>query len=599
MEASEGDGKTAEVKLMNFRLRSLRAKLMIAFLLALPLPLLATAIYGHVLGRDVLAAQAVERSAQQVHLQAENIRNALLQVNGDALYLAEMHSLNALRQQVRAGQIAESRAIAARDVRALLSTRPMYHALRLLDQQGQEVIAVTAGDEAAQPSVTGRDRSSAAYFQIARALPPGEALISSFARDQAGEGMSIVYYALHLVDGRGVIVIDVHAEWLLRSLPAATEAQVWALVDQDGAYLVYPQAIDRAWFSDDLSLMLTGSPGSFETGQSLYVYEAIHPTAAIPDQFWVIYSKTSKSLLFENLQQFYLTASGLLLAGLGLAVLVAFIMSRIMVRSIVRLEHMAADFGRVGAVPELPARLPDDEIGSLTRTFGGMARELERKRRLEHRLIERLIHAQEEERKLVAYDLHDGLIQQMVGARLYLNQCREHHAAATPEALDAFNRGCDALTEAIVEGRRIIEGLRPAALDDLGLVTAIEESAQATARAVGWKLSLKLERLPTEPEKTVSVTLFRIMQEALNNARKHARAQQVSILLQNGHGIRLEISDDGSGFDPTLVTREGHGLGVTTMQERAALLGGECRIHSQPGQGTTVHVWVPSGVGKQ
>ena len=106
-------------------------------------------------------------------------------------------------------------------------------------------------------------------------------------------------------------------------------------------------------------------------------------------------------------------------------------------------------------------------------------------------------------------------------------------------------------------------------------------------------MKLDVQSLPTEPDKTVGVTLFRIAQEALNNIRKHADASQVRLSVHNGNGIDLIIEDDGRGFDPSAFNGEGHGLGVTTMKERAALIHGICEIDSQPGQGTRVHVWVP------
>jgi signal transduction histidine kinase len=229
----------------------------------------------------------------------------------------------------------------------------------------------------------------------------------------------------------------------------------------------------------------------------------------------------------------------------------------------------------------------------LTRTFVQMAQELEHQRQQEHRLIEKLINAQEEERKLVAYDLHDGLIQQLVGARYYLNSVYEQYQDSDQAGADDIRRGCETLTEAIIEGRRIVEGLRPAVLDDLGLTVAIEEVAQVSAQAAGWTLELDVESIPVEPDKAVGVTVFRIAQEALNNIRKHADARHVRLTLRNGNGIDLLIQDDGKGFASHVLNGETRGLGVTTMKERATLIHGTCEISSMPGGGTKVHMWVP------
>jgi len=283
-----------------------------------------------------------------------------------------------------------------------------------------------------------------------------------------------------------------------------------------------------------------------------------------------------------------------------LAVALALTTSYVLVNPIKQLELVAARFGRDGVTPQLPQRLTNDEVGRLTSTFYHMAYELESKRKEERRLIERLISAQEEERKLVAFDLHDGLLQQLVGARFYLGNCQEQFGNRFPEFNTSIQQGCDALTEAIVEGRRIIEGLRPAALDDLGLAAAIEEIAQSTSKAAGWSLTLDIQPLPLEPEKTVGVTLYRIAQEALNNTRKHASARHVNVSLHNGSGIFLSITDDGIGFDPLKIDpgdgpdSEGRGLGITTMRERASLIDGHCSIRSAHGQGTQVEVVVPN-----
>ena len=164
-----------------------------------------------------------------------------------------------------------------------------------------------------------------------------------------------------------------------------------------------------------------------------------------------------------------------------------------------------------------------------------------------------MINAQEEERKLVAYDLHDGLIQQLVGARLYLTNCCELCRLHEGGECKGVKSSSEALAEAIIEGRRIVEGLRPAVLDDLGLTAALVDVAQSNARASSWDLKLDVQSLPTEPDKIVGVTLFRIAQEALNNIRKHASADQVRLSVHNGVGIDMVIEDDGKGFRP------GHG----------------------------------------
>ncbi|NWF68137.1 MAG: HAMP domain-containing protein [Chloroflexi bacterium] len=555
---------------------------------------MAVALYGNLFARDILSAHAVERSANQVHLQAESLVSSLRQAQGDAFYLTVLRSLRMLRQQAQADQVALWRNEVAQDFMVLLAVRPMYRALRYVNAAGMEVVSVETNGETVSSAAALLDRREEAYFQATANLPASGVYVSPFVQEENERGVPTVHYAINMPDHSGVIVIDLHAGWLLRNLPAQLEGDIWALVDQSGRHLVYPENFDPGTITDDLSPMLGGGMGSFETSHSVYVYDTIVPTASNPGQFWVLYRETPKTMLYAELNSFYLAAGGFSLLGLALAALLALLLSRHLVKPITQLEYMTAAFGREGVPPPLPENLPQDEIGSLTRTFCVMARELERKRKQEHQLLERLIRAQEEERKLIAYDLHDGLIQQLVGARFHLTNFREQQSITPEDARKGLMRGCEALTEAIVEGRRIIEGLRPAVLDDLGLRAALEDLAQSTAQAAGWELTLELQPLPTEPETSVGVTLFRITQEALNNARKHAHAQHVSIHLYNGVGIGLVVEDDGVGFDSVALANEAHGLGVRTMQERAALLGGTCVIQSTPQQGTKIEVWVPN-----
>jgi signal transduction histidine kinase len=454
-----------------------------------------------------------------------------------------------------------------------------------VESDGRRVSAVAAGI----------DRSQTHYFQNTMALQPGDTYVSSFTQETglSSEGRPFLHYTLRLPDGEGIVLIDLHAGWLLRNLPADPGQDSWVILDQDGTFLVYPEQFDPSQSGVDVQPMLEGSAGSIETGESVFVYDSVHPSEATPDFFWVIFRQTPKSLLYADVTSFYAITSAVILGATLLALALALVASGRILKPLLNLERQTAAFGLGGPAPALPIHISRDEIGTLTRTFVQMAKELEHQRQQEHRLIEKLIDAQEEERKLVAYDLHDGLIQQLVGARYYLNNVYENCTSSSQGGCDDIKRGCDTLTEAIVEGRRIVEGLRPAVLDDLGLTVAIEEVAQTSAQAAGWTLDLDVESIPIEPDKAVGVTVFRIAQEALNNIRKHADARHVRLTMRNGTGIDLLIQDDGIGFDPNELNGDTRGLGVTTMKERATLIHGSCEISSLPGGGTQVHVWVP------
>ncbi len=577
---------------------SLRMKLVLVFVGLILIAVTGMGLYGYLFTRTALYGQALDRSSYQVHLQADTLESSLQEARGDALYLSVLRSLQMLRKLRRDGTDADQVALwqneVAQDFLMFSSVRPMYQALRYIDAQGQEIVGVESDGHQVSVVDHPADWSQSGYFQSTMALDDGGVYVSAFAQDQDSltPGRPFVHYALKLPDDDGLVLIDLHAGWLLRNLPADPDEDTWVLLDQDGRFLVYPEQFDPAQTTLDVSPMLTGEAGRFETSDSVLVYDAIHPSDATPDRFWVIFRQTPKSLFYADVTTFYTITTAVFLGAVLLTLALSLVASERILKPLLDLDRQAKIFGHGGPAPSLPKRLSQDEVGSLSWTFYDMAQELEHKRVEEHRLIEKLINAQEEERKLVAYDLHDGLIQQLVGARLYLTNCCEHCAADHDEC-SGVRHGSQALTDAIVEGRRIVEGLRPATLDDLGLTEAIVDFAQTYARAASWDLKLDVQRLPAEPDKTVGVTLFRIAQEALNNIRKHAEAHQVRLSVHNGTGIDLIIQDDGIGFDPTAFDGENHGLGVTTMKERAALIHGVCTIESQPGHGTRIHVRVP------
>jgi signal transduction histidine kinase len=206
-------------------------------------------------------------------------------------------------------------------------------------------------------------------------------------------------------------------------------------------------------------------------------------------------------------------------------------------------------------------------------------------------LVEQLITAQEEERRVVAYDIHDGLIQMLVGARLQLGNALAEH---DPErAGTATKKGLDELAAAIAEARRVIEGLRPATLDDLGLVTTLRQFAEESHATPDGQLEFIASPTDLRLPPPVEITAFRIAQEAITNARKYSGTSRLRVGLTAADGaLTVEVRDWGRGFDLEAVA-EGRGVGLTGMRERARLLGGECVIESTPGSGTTVKATLP------
>jgi signal transduction histidine kinase len=280
------------------------------------------------------------------------------------------------------------------------------------------------------------------------------------------------------------------------------------------------------------------------------------------------------------------------LLGAGLAVLLADVLVR-PVKGLVAAAHGIAK-------GDLAARAPvfaDDEIGRLAASFNQMGDSLERqhrelldKERDRGVLLARLVQAQEDERKNIARELHDHLGQLLTALLLDIERPVGGEADA-----EARSRHAGRVRHLVEEVRRMAWGMRPSVLDDYGLVTALSRHADEITRLGRLRVVCEAVGLPDgiRLPGPVEVTLYRIAQEALTNCIRHAQAKQASLVLVRRPGsISMLIEDDGCGMAPDAGTTGAH-LGLTSMRERAALLGGSIRIESQPGQGTTLRVEIP------
>jgi signal transduction histidine kinase len=205
----------------------------------------------------------------------------------------------------------------------------------------------------------------------------------------------------------------------------------------------------------------------------------------------------------------------------------------------------------------------------------------------EEQLLRRLLDVQEKERRMVAYDIHDGFVQDVVGAHI---QVQRIHAGLESDALqEIVDAATSLLSKAITEGRRMIHDLRPMILDEAGVIEAVthlvaEEQKQADL-SVDFQHNVQFGRL--EPK--LEGSIYRIVQEALNNVKQHGQTDTAVVQMIQADGLLyVVIRDEGVGFDPTEVSAE-H-LGLRGIRERARLSGGMAKIDSAPGEGTTVSV---------
>jgi two-component system sensor histidine kinase UhpB len=217
------------------------------------------------------------------------------------------------------------------------------------------------------------------------------------------------------------------------------------------------------------------------------------------------------------------------------------------------------------------------EIAAVTEAINDMIERLETERR-ESAL--RALAAEQDERRRVSRELHDEVGQALTAVMLQLGD-------AAPGALRETR---EAVRRALEDVRDIARRLRPVVLDDLGLESALRSLAIETGRSarvpVEPRIGSGLPQLSPEQEAVV----YRVAQEALSNAARHGRPSSVALrLAPSDGGVRLEVMDDGEGFDPSRPTP---GTGILGMRERAVLVGGRLEVRSRPGKGTTVRLEV-------
>lgn len=235
-----------------------------------------------------------------------------------------------------------------------------------------------------------------------------------------------------------------------------------------------------------------------------------------------------------------------------------------------------------------------DENGAMM-ALGGIStditdlREAHEMQQRQQELLRNLIEVQECEKQFLCHEFHDGLIQYAVGSLMLLESFQRQHSNA-PDT-DKITMAIASLRKGVEDGRRVIRGIRPAVLDDSGLAAAVEDligQYSTSGMMVTSDCDPDIGRLP----ESIQTTVYRVIQEALNNAHKYSGTDVVRIELHKTNGeLFLEIQDFGCGFDVEASRKRGFGL--LGMTERVRLLGGQCTIHSEPDVGTRVSVRLP------
>jgi PAS domain S-box-containing protein len=240
-----------------------------------------------------------------------------------------------------------------------------------------------------------------------------------------------------------------------------------------------------------------------------------------------------------------------------------------------------------------------NEVGHLVGRVNVVQDISERKRAEEElrQLPRRIIEAEEAERLRVAREMHDGVNQVIASVKMRLNKVESQLGAMNPASREILSRCDRLLVQALEENRRIAHNLRPSELDELGLGTACREFCKEVEARTSLTIMCDIARRSRRLPSAVELNLFRIVQEAINNIEKHARAKTVRLQLSFlNESVHLKIQDDGCGFTvkrSKAARRKRRGIGLTNMRERALSLDGVCEVRSAPKRGTTVIVRVP------
>jgi len=236
-------------------------------------------------------------------------------------------------------------------------------------------------------------------------------------------------------------------------------------------------------------------------------------------------------------------------------------------------------------------------FNAMTDALALVAREREEANLQLRHLLEKVITAQEDERKRVARELHDEFAQTLTALAMELEAAAHRIPPELGAAKEAVHRTHQRAMQAVEEVRRLILDLRPVVLDDHGLVSAVRWYAERSLEPLGIATTVRTSGLKRRLGVRTEAAVFRIVQEALNNIARHSGGTVAEVRLDRHNGwLEVAVEDNGRGFAPDAVMTSpagADGLGLLGMRERAALLGGEFSLRAALGRGTKIRLRIP------
>jgi two-component system NarL family sensor kinase len=235
--------------------------------------------------------------------------------------------------------------------------------------------------------------------------------------------------------------------------------------------------------------------------------------------------------------------------------------------------------------------------GSIALDNADLYQETDLQREQLRTFVSDVIRSDERESRQLALDLHDGLVQMIVGSYQHFQAAQAWRGRDAHTEEVELGKGVQILREAIAEARRLISQLRPAGLDDFGLEQALRVYLGEARDLAPWEVSFTMGGSQPTLAPEVEASLFRIVQEATTNALKYSEADALYVRFDwQSNNVVLSVRDTGRGFNPALVQSQpekGLHIGLVGIRERARMLGGDCRVDSAPGSGTLITVTVP------
>lgn len=389
---------------------------------------------------------------------------------------------------------------------------------------------------------------------------------------------------------------------------ALLPGSVVTIVDESGSVIVRSDQSEQ-WQGKDVSraeltrLVLSRDEGRTE-GVGLDGQSRQYGFTTLPETGWHLYAGIPTATLMKPARDRFVRG----VAAGALVVLIVLLFAHRLSGSIERpigdLAAAAESVGREGFGTSVPVGGPK-EVASLGRAFNAMvesravaeARVTESERNLKA-LSDRLIVVQEEERRRIAREVHDDLGQLLTALKMDIGGLiKAAGPNVVPDTLrDRILRTLDQTVESV---QRIAAELRPAVLDDLGLVEAIEAEGRLFEERTGIECDLSLDPVEVRLARPLESAIFRIVQEALTNVARHSEATRVEVRMR-GRNDRLvvEIRDDGRGISETQSGGPAS-LGLIGMRERAAILGGTVEVRGIAGRGTIVSLGFPLGAASE